>query len=149
MLANISRDARGRRGRSPDQHQGRQCVTLTGKALAELVSSRPPRTIGKASVAAIIGARKSDEGSNISLGAEQYKAAAVSQETIAMGGTPMPQTRSPIVDRLKTAFRAQYDAIVSEPLPERWVDLIKRLNEQERVQRETCKAKQRYLSQGG
>ena len=48
----------------------------------------------------------------------------------------MPQTRSPIVERLKTVLRAQYDAIVTEPLPERWVDLIKRLNEQERAQRE-------------
>ena len=48
----------------------------------------------------------------------------------------MPQTRSPIVERLKTALCAQYDAIVNEPLPERWVDLIKRLNKQERVQRE-------------
>ena len=48
----------------------------------------------------------------------------------------MPQTGSPIVERLKTALRAQYDAIVIEPLPERWVDLIKRLNEQERVRRE-------------
>jgi hypothetical protein len=56
-----------------------------------------------------------------------------------MGGTPMPQTPSPIVERLKTALRAQYEAIVNEPLPERWVDLIKRLNEQERAQRETCK----------
>jgi len=42
----------------------------------------------------------------------------------------MPQVGSPIVERLKTALRAQYDAIVIEPLPERWVDLIKRLNEQ-------------------
>jgi len=50
----------------------------------------------------------------------------------------MPQVGSPIVERLKTALRAQYDAIVIEPLPERWVDLIKRLNEQERAQRETC-----------
>ena len=51
----------------------------------------------------------------------------------------MPQARSPIVERLKTALRAQYDAIVNEPLPERWVDLIKRLNEQERAQRENLR----------
>ena len=56
----------------------------------------------------------------------------------------MPQVGSPIVERLKTALRAQYDAIVIEPLPERWVDLIKRLNEQERAQRETCENKARW-----
>jgi len=44
----------------------------------------------------------------------------------------MPQARSPIVERIKMALHAQYDAILSEPLPERWVDLIHRLNEQER-----------------
>ena len=55
----------------------------------------------------------------------------------------MPQAGSPIVERLKTTLRAQYDAIVNEPLPERWVDLIKRLNQQERAQRETCENKTR------
>ena len=58
----------------------------------------------------------------------------------------MPQIGSPIVERLKTALRAQYEAIVDEPLPERWVDLIKRLNEQERAQRETCENKARLPS---
>jgi Anti-sigma factor NepR len=48
----------------------------------------------------------------------------------------MPQARSQIVERLKSALHAQYDAILNEPLPERWVDLIHRLNEQERLQRE-------------
>jgi hypothetical protein len=43
----------------------------------------------------------------------------------------MSQAGTPVVDRLRTALRAQYDEIVSEPLPERWVDLIRRLNEQE------------------
>ena len=55
----------------------------------------------------------------------------------------MPQTRSPIVERLKTALHAQYEAIVHEPLPERWVDLIERLNEQERGQREIGESKSR------
>jgi hypothetical protein len=64
-------------------------------------------------------------------------------ENIAMGGTPMPQTWSPIIERLKTGLRAQYDAIVNEPMPERWVDLIKRLNEQERGQGETGESKAR------
>jgi hypothetical protein len=48
----------------------------------------------------------------------------------------MPQARSPIVERIRMALHAQYDAILHEPLPERWIDLIKRLNEQERMQRE-------------
>jgi hypothetical protein len=51
----------------------------------------------------------------------------------------MPQARSQIVERLKTALHAQYDAILNEPLPERWVDLIHRLNEQERTQGEDAK----------
>ena len=51
----------------------------------------------------------------------------------------MPQARSQIVERLKSALHAQYDAILSEPLPERWVDLIHRLNEQERMQCEPAK----------
>ena len=46
----------------------------------------------------------------------------------------MPQARPQIVERLKSALHAQYDAILNEPLPERWVDLIHRLNEQERLQ---------------
>ena len=51
----------------------------------------------------------------------------------------MPQPRSPIVERLKAALRAQYDAIVNEPLPERWVDLIKRLMNKSERSAKTCK----------
>jgi Anti-sigma factor NepR len=51
----------------------------------------------------------------------------------------MPQARSQIVERLKSALHAQYDAILNEPLPERWVELIRRLNEQEHWQREKAK----------
>jgi hypothetical protein len=51
----------------------------------------------------------------------------------------MPQARSQIVERLKSALHAQYDAILNEPLPERWVDLIHRLNDQERLEREEAK----------
>jgi hypothetical protein len=43
----------------------------------------------------------------------------------------MPQASSPIVERIKMVLHAQYDAILNEPLPERWVDLIQRLSEQE------------------
>jgi hypothetical protein len=48
----------------------------------------------------------------------------------------MPQARSQVVERIRSALHAEYDAILNEPLPERWVDLIHRLNEQERLQRE-------------
>jgi len=44
----------------------------------------------------------------------------------------MPQMRSSIVQFIKSALHAQYDASLNEPLPERWVDLIHHLNEQER-----------------
>jgi len=54
----------------------------------------------------------------------------------------MPQARSAIVERIRSALHAQYDAILNEPLPERWVDLIHRLNEQERLQRESQRPKQ-------
>jgi len=47
--------------------------------------------------------------------------------TFAMGGTPMPQMRSSIVQFIKSALHAQYDASLNEPLPERWVDLIHQL----------------------
>jgi hypothetical protein len=71
-------------------------------------------------------------------GAEPYPVAAVTPEqgNLAMGERPMPQARSQIVERLRSALQAQYDAILNEPLPERWVDLIHRLNEQERRERE-------------
>jgi hypothetical protein len=55
-----------------------------------------------------------------------------------MGKRPMPQPRPPIVERLKSALHARYDSILNEPLPERWVDMIHRLNEQERLQRENA-----------
>jgi len=48
----------------------------------------------------------------------------------------MPQARSQVVERLRSALQAQYDAILNEPLPERWIDLIHRLNEQECRERE-------------
>jgi len=44
----------------------------------------------------------------------------------------MPQMRSSIVQLIKSALHAPYDASLNEPLPERWVDLIHHLNEQER-----------------
>jgi hypothetical protein len=48
----------------------------------------------------------------------------------------MRHAHSSIFERVSKALHAQYDDIVEQPLPERWVDLINYLNEKERVQRE-------------
>jgi hypothetical protein len=42
---------------------------------------------------------------------------------------------SPLVKRLSAALHAAYDANTDEPVPGRWVDLIKRLSEEERAHR--------------
>ena len=44
----------------------------------------------------------------------------------------MPRALSPIVRRISEMLHDQFDQVVREPLPQRWVDLIKLLNEQER-----------------
>jgi hypothetical protein len=44
----------------------------------------------------------------------------------------MQRNRTESAWRLGTALHAFFDNIVREPLPERWVDLIKRLSEEER-----------------
>ncbi len=44
--------------------------------------------------------------------------------------------RVSFLERFSKALHAQYDAIANEPLPQRWVDLIHDLNENERTQPE-------------
>jgi hypothetical protein len=44
----------------------------------------------------------------------------------------MPQGQASIFQYLNKLLRVQHDAFVNEPLPQRWVDLIAYLNEQER-----------------
>ena len=44
----------------------------------------------------------------------------------------MPHAQCPIFDRIGKMLHAHFDEVVDEPLPKRWVDLIKYLNEQER-----------------
>jgi hypothetical protein len=44
----------------------------------------------------------------------------------------MPQISSSIVEFLRAALHARYDTILSEPLPARWADVIRHLNDQER-----------------
>jgi hypothetical protein len=50
----------------------------------------------------------------------------------------MGRVRSELVERIGCPLRDQYEAILREPLPERWYELIKRLNETERVKREAA-----------
>ena len=53
-----------------------------------------------------------------------------------------------ILQRLGKALHVQMDDITHEPLPERWVELIHQLNEQERtrerVQQAECKGRERH-----
>ena len=44
----------------------------------------------------------------------------------------MQETQRKIYRRIGGLMREQYDEVCREPLPERWVDLIKYLNERER-----------------
>ena len=48
----------------------------------------------------------------------------------------MRQFVSPALEKIGHALQAQYDAVAKEPLPARWVDLIKHLNDKEEQQRE-------------
>ena len=42
----------------------------------------------------------------------------------------------PPLDRIGRALRAQYDEIVHEPVPKRWVELINYLSDKEQKRRE-------------
>ena len=44
----------------------------------------------------------------------------------------MREHRSTVASRLASALRERHNAVVYEPLPKRWVDLIHELNERER-----------------
>jgi hypothetical protein len=43
--------------------------------------------------------------------------------------------QAPIAEMIRRALRNQYDAVLTEPLPKRWVDLITSLDHQERQSR--------------
>jgi hypothetical protein len=42
----------------------------------------------------------------------------------------------PTFERITKALHRSYDELLHEPLPERWIDLIKRLNAEENARRE-------------
>lgn len=48
----------------------------------------------------------------------------------------MERTSSSVLGLINKALRANFDAVVHEPLPHRWVDLIHHLDDLERVERE-------------
>ena len=50
--------------------------------------------------------------------------------------SPLRQGRVSFVERLGKMLHVQYDEVLNEPLPQRWVDLIKYLNAKEQPQRE-------------
>ena len=45
------------------------------------------------------------------------------------------QVSPPFLSLISRELRSSYDEVSKEPLPERWVDLIKHLNERERAER--------------
>ena len=52
----------------------------------------------------------------------------------------MQQGHNFILARLGKALHAQYDQVANQPLPERWVDLIRYLDEKERRQASAAEA---------
>ncbi len=46
----------------------------------------------------------------------------------------MLETGADIIERIGQALHRAYDELVREPTPERWIELINRLNEDEVVQ---------------
>ena len=47
----------------------------------------------------------------------------------------MQQAPTSFLHLINKALRGNFDNVASEPLPQRWVDLINYLNENERIQR--------------
>ena len=46
----------------------------------------------------------------------------------------VPKAQSPVVRRISEMLHDQFHEVACEPLPKRWIDLIKLLNEKERQQ---------------
>ena len=53
----------------------------------------------------------------------------------------MRKAQPRLPDRIGRALRAQFDEILHEPLPNRWVDLINYLNDKEKRRREALQRK--------
>ena len=52
----------------------------------------------------------------------------------------MPQAQNSILVSIRKALHAQYDDAVREPLPQRWVDLIRYLNEKDQMRAEATQS---------
>ena len=48
----------------------------------------------------------------------------------------MRRVRHPVFECIRKTLISQYDAIVQEPLPQRWAELIRHLTEKERISTE-------------
>ena len=59
----------------------------------------------------------------------------------------MPEEKNNVLWQLGKKLHEHYDGIANEPLPKRWVDLIARLNEQDRVRAQS--ERQRSSRAGG
>ena len=53
----------------------------------------------------------------------------------------MPQAQNSILARIRNALHAQYDEKAREPLPQRWVDLIRYLDEKDQMRSEATQQK--------
>jgi hypothetical protein len=52
------------------------------------------------------------------------------------GERPVNEQRSQLIKSIGRTLQSGFDAVLREPLPERWVALIKRLNEEEAAAKE-------------
>ena len=55
----------------------------------------------------------------------------------------MPQAQNSLLERISKALQVQHDETAREPLPQRWVDLIRYLNEKDQMRSEVMQRKTR------
>ena len=58
------------------------------------------------------------------------------------------QTRASILDRLSKGLRADFDAVAKEALPQRWIDLIRYLDDKEQREAESAQAETERRTRG-
>ena len=58
------------------------------------------------------------------------------------------QTRKSIFDPLSKRFRAEFDDVAKEALPQRWIDLIRYLDEKEQRSAESARAETERRTRG-
>ena len=53
----------------------------------------------------------------------------------------MPQAKTAVWEHIRKALHMQYEGTVREPLPQRWIDLIRYLNEMDAKRAEVAERK--------